>query len=133
MWRPWPWRRFLGVRTTHLKTAKGKRQENLRPLAALPSEGNAASGSPRRLRLARLHLVADGLLGPGDPLGRAALRRDLLLRRLGEMVRPYGQVLGHLAAAEDAYAIGRSLGQSHFAQRLGVHRGAGVERLVQVA
>src|SRR5437763_143890 len=42
----------------------------------------------------RLHLVADGLLRPRDYLRGAALRLDLLLGRLREVVRLDGQLLG---------------------------------------
>src|SRR5215207_5791086 len=58
------------------------------------------------LRLPWLHLVLDRLLGRRDDLHRAALGRDLLGGRLGEVAGPDGELLGQLALAEDADAVG---------------------------
>ena len=42
--------------------------------------------------------------------------------RLGEVVRLDGQLLGQFAGAQDADAVGRSLGQPDLLQRFGIDR-----------
>src|SRR5262249_44174982 len=80
-----------------------------------------------------LHLVAHRLLRAGDDLRRATPGRNLLGRRLREVVRPDRQLFGQLAVAEDAHAVRGSLGETGLFEGLGVHRGAGLELRVEVA
>src|SRR5947209_4732394 len=112
---------------------RGGKRENNRSSLTLPQRGSpplrggraatesrATRSALLLLRLARLHLVAHGLLRRGDHLDGAALRRDLLGRGLRDVVRPDRELPAQVALAQDADAVGGAVGQAGLLERLQV-------------
>src|SRR5688572_19119139 len=83
--------------------------------------------------LARLHFVADRLLGGRDHFDGAALGLDLVGGRLREVVRLDDQLLGDVAGAEDAHAVRGALGEADLLEGFCVDGFAVLEGLVEVA
>src|SRR4051794_24380992 len=102
--------RNSGMEKMALSLFTGTSPAAVRPFASerAPRGASPAGRSMRSLRLLLgrpgLHLVAHRLLGRRDDVGGAAPGLDLLQGGLGEVVGPDGELLGHVAGAQDADA-----------------------------